>query len=98
MRGGLFEYTQMEQIAEEIQSLIDNNHSEALDSFGFRVGHFYSEDVINEFENALHVLRTAKIYAERIDLLVAGDEGEEHFIERLWAELGGETEEIEEEG
>jgi len=88
VEDALLDEDELEQIAGEIQELIDNNHSEKLDSFGFRVGHFYSEDVINEFENAVHVLRSAKIYAERIDLLVSGDEGEEHFIERLWAELG----------
>ena len=47
----------------------------------------YSDEIIKEFKNAYKALRKAEIYAQRIDWLLAGDDGEESFIERLKEEL-----------
>jgi hypothetical protein len=64
----------------------------------------YPDEVIAEFKNAYEALRKAEIYAQRIDWLLAGDDGEESFLERLKedmevlkAELEIKTFEIEEE-
>jgi hypothetical protein len=47
----------------------------------------YSDEVINEFVEAVVILRMAAIYAKRIDYLLSGDDGEETFLERLYDEL-----------
>ena len=47
----------------------------------------YSDEIIEEFKNAYKTLRKAEIYAQRIDWLLAGDDGEESFIQRLKGEL-----------
>jgi hypothetical protein len=64
----------------------------------------YPDEVIEEFKNAYSVLRKAEIYAQRIDWLLAGDDGEKSFLERLKedmevlkAELSIKTFEIEDE-
>jgi hypothetical protein len=43
----------------------------------------YPDEVIVEFKNAYEALRKAEIYAQRIDWLLAGDDGEESFLQRL---------------
>jgi hypothetical protein len=45
------------------------------------------KEVIEEFKNGLKILKTAAIYAQRIDWLLSGDDGEESFKERLKEEL-----------
>jgi hypothetical protein len=47
----------------------------------------YSDEVINEFAEAVAILRMAAIYTKRIDYLLSGDDGEETFLKRLYAEL-----------
>ena len=47
----------------------------------------YPDEVIAEFKNAYEALRKAEIYAQRIDWLLAGDDGEESFIERLKSDM-----------
>ena len=47
----------------------------------------YPADVIEEFKNAVKHLRVAEIYAQRVDWLLSGDDGEESFIERLKSDL-----------
>ena len=47
----------------------------------------YPEEVINEFKNAVKVLRTASVYAQRVDWLLSDDDGEESFLRRLKKEL-----------
>jgi hypothetical protein len=43
----------------------------------------YPDEVIKEFERGYYILRLAEIYAQRIDWLLSGDDGDESFIERL---------------
>ena len=45
------------------------------------------DDVMEEFKKGYEMLRKAEVYAQRIDWLLAGDDGEESFIERLKEEL-----------
>jgi hypothetical protein len=43
--------------------------------------------VITKFKEGLDILRKAEVYAQRIDWLVSGDDGEESFLERLKEDL-----------
>jgi hypothetical protein len=47
----------------------------------------YTEETIKEFRNAIDILRRAEIYAQRVDYLISGDDGEESFHSRLKEEL-----------
>ena len=48
---------------------------------------FEDPEIIEEFKKGLKILKTAAIYAQRIDWLLSGDDGEESFKERLKEEL-----------
>jgi hypothetical protein len=48
----------------------------------------YPDEVIEKFKEGLEILRKAEIYAQRIDWLISGDDGEESFLERLKEDLG----------
>lgn len=45
------------------------------------------KETIEEFKQGLSILRKAYIYAQRIDWLLSGDDGEESFHKRLKEEL-----------
>lgn len=47
----------------------------------------YSKETITEFKKAVHILKQAEIYAQRIDWLLSGDDGEENFHKRLKDDL-----------
>ena len=47
----------------------------------------YSEETIQIFKDAVKILRKAAIYANRIDWLLSGDDGEDNLKERLKKEL-----------
>jgi hypothetical protein len=47
----------------------------------------YSDNVIEEFKNAVKYLKIAEIYAQRVDWLLSADDSEESFIRRLKEEL-----------
>jgi len=89
MSGGHFQYKQWEigNIADEVEQLILDNDSEKLDEWGDRKGHHYTPETIKEFERGLNLLRQAYVYAQRIDWLVSGDDGEDSFHNRLKFEL-----------
>lgn len=48
----------------------------------------YPADVIEEFKNAVNALRIAEVYAQRVDWLLSGDDGEKSFMRRLKEDLG----------
>jgi len=54
----------------------------------------YPAEVIEEFKNAVRALRIAEVYAQRVDWLLSGDDGEESFLTRLKSDLGKLNEEI----
>lgn len=87
--GGHFNYEQyrIQRIADEIEQLILSNDRDALNEWGDPIGRAYSKETITEFEVGLDYLRKALIYAQRIDWLVSGDDGEENFHERLKNDL-----------
>ena len=49
--------------------------------------HKYPDEVIEEFKNAVKHLRVAEVYAQRVDWLLSGDDGEDSFIQRLKSDL-----------
>lgn len=77
MSGGRFDYLQYRftEIIDEIeQEVFDNPHE-------------FSEETIAEFKRGIELLREAQVYAQRIDWLLSGDDGEETFHERLAEDL-----------
>ena len=48
----------------------------------------YPDDIIAQFKYAIHYLKMAQIYTQRIDWLVSGDDGEDSFRVRLKEDLG----------
>jgi hypothetical protein len=99
MSGGHFEYQQyrINDIADSIQEEIDNNgrlltEQERQDYFLMGdekpTHHYeYPEEVIAELKKGVEYLRIAAIYAQRIDWLLSGDDGEGSFLERLKSEI-----------
>lgn len=47
----------------------------------------YPEEIIAEFKKGYEILRQAEIYAQRIDWLIACDDGNESFLKRLREDL-----------
>ena len=89
MSGGHFQYTQwkIHDIADEVEQLILTNDSEEKDEWGSRKGCHFTPETIEEFKKGLVLLRQAYVYAQRIDWLVSGDDGEDSFHSRLKFEL-----------
>jgi hypothetical protein len=81
MSGGHFDYNQyrIQNIADHIEQLVAANDTEQ----GFQ----FSPEVVAQFRNAVSMLRIAQIYAQRVDWLVCGDDGEQQFLERLDSDL-----------
>ena len=89
MSGGYFNYHQSQiwDIAQEIKELIDNNHDQTLDEYGYQIGKEYGPKTIEQFIKAYDLLVQAYIYTQRIDWLVSDDDGEDSFHERLKEDL-----------
>ena len=91
MSGGHFDYWQhhISHIADEIDTLIFHNGSTDVDEYGDRKYQEYPPDIIEAFKRGVNLLREAYVYAQRIDWLVSGDDGEDSFRKRLKADLDG---------
>lgn len=89
MSGGHFDYNQYKigYIADEVETLIENNDSDEKNEWGDIIGHHYKPETIDEFKKALKALRVAQVYAQRIDWLVSCDDGEDSFHRRLKKDL-----------
>jgi hypothetical protein len=89
MSGGHFNYDQYRigGIADEIENIIRNNDDTSKNEWGDVRGHGFSEETIEQFKKAVCVLRCAEVYAQRVDWLVSGDDGEEQFVKRLIEDL-----------
>lgn len=92
MSGGHFDYNQhrIRDIADEIEQLIHNNGKKKnykVSSWENEHYYEYPPEVIEKFKEGLDILRKAEVYAQRIDWLVSGDDGEESFLERLKEDL-----------
>lgn len=77
MSGGRFDYLQYRftEIIVEIEQEVFENQYE------------FSEETIAEFKRGIELLREAQVYAQRIDWLLSGDDGEETFHKRLSKDL-----------
>lgn len=91
MSGGHFDYLQYQirQIADEVEQLIIKNGAkrEHKESWEDEYHNKYSDEVIEKFKEGFDFLRKAEIYAQRIDWLVSGDDGEGSFLKRLENDL-----------
>ena len=90
MSGGTFDYLQyrLEEAVDRIQEEIDNNNTkyEWYDD-EYWDGYRWTDDTITEFKKGIELIQKAKIYMQRIDWLLAGDDGEETFHKRLKEDL-----------
>ena len=89
MSGGHFNYRQhtLLDMADDIGSQILTNDSTEKDEWGNNIGSHYTPETIAEFEVAVKALKLAYVYAQRIDWLLSGDDGEDSFHKRLQAQL-----------
>jgi len=101
MSGGSFDYSQyhITTIADSIQSELDKMGKEIPREDRWHDDDWYAKypndkfyptytmETIREFQNAVKQLRIAAVYAQRIDWLLSGDDGEENFHKRLNEEL-----------
>ena len=102
MSGGHFDYQQyrindiadgIEQEVIESGKTIPENRWDYWDRQHYKehpedaVNYDYPEPVLRRFEEAVYALKRAAIYAQRVDWLLSGDDGEESFERRLKEEL-----------
>lgn len=81
MSGGHFDYKQHHiiDIISSIEELIRKNKTP--DEYGYARN--YSDAVINEFKNAIIILKKAYNYIHAIDWLVSNDDGEEELLIKI---------------
>jgi hypothetical protein len=93
MSGGTFDYNQykIREIAEHIESVINKNGKKIPErdknSWDNECYYNYPKEIINKFKKAVKILKEAEVYTQRIDYLLAGDDGQESFLKRLEKEL-----------
>jgi len=89
MSGGHFNYKQhnLLDMVDDIRFAILMNESKEKNEWGHNIGNRYNPETIAEFEKAVKVLKLAYVYAQRIDWLLSGDDGEDSFHKRLQAQL-----------
>jgi hypothetical protein len=91
MSGGYFDYNQyrIRDITDSIQKLVHSNDDETEDKWGCPKGNHYSHRTIERFTQAVALLKLAEEFAQRVDWLVSGDDGEDSFHARLEEFLHG---------
>jgi len=77
----------MDQTIGDIEDIIFYNDDKTLNDWGDTKGRGYSDETIQEFKLAVWYLRRAVTYTQRIDWLLADDDGEETFHQRLKKDL-----------
>jgi len=101
MSGGAFGYAQfhIEEIKDSIQQVLDNQglekpKDELCEQSDYyekyteeKFNYTYQPKVQEKLREAIKALETANIYAQCVDWLLSGDDGEETFLERLENEL-----------
>jgi len=101
MSGGAFDYQQytITSIADSIQAELDRQGKEIPKEnlYGTKEYYekypeeklysFYPEEIQSKFKEGIKFLRLAAIYAQRIDWLLSGDDGNENFLKRLEQDL-----------
>ncbi len=102
MSGGKFSYKQwhIDNIADQIEQEVilsgkpipkqKWSYYERLEfeeTHKHPMNYAYPDSILRRMEEAVYALRAAAIYAQRVDYLLSGDDGEESFEERLSKEL-----------
>jgi hypothetical protein len=91
MSGGHFNYDQYKigYIADEVEQIVRKNNVKKEKKHDWEDDYHYkfSQEVIGHFKEAWYQIRKAEIYAQSIDWLVSGDDGENSFLKRLYADL-----------
>jgi hypothetical protein len=83
MSGGTFDYAQyrLGQLADDLEGYTESGKywEEGEDAI--------PEDIIDDIHTAIALLARAQIYVQRLDWLIAGDDGEDAYRRRLSEEL-----------
>jgi len=103
MSGGAFDYEnyKIAGIADDIEAIIEKNgRAYTREERKYNMGEAwykeypeeafhpeYPPEVIEKLKEAVTALRIAGVYAQRVDYLLSGDDGEENFLKRLEKEL-----------
>lgn len=93
MSGGYFDYRDgaIDDVARSIDRLVkiynDSTPVTENSSWTEKFVSSLTPETIQEFKNAVKLLRVASLYAHRIDYLMEGDDGEETFHKRLKKDL-----------
>ena len=103
MSGGYYDYQQynIDRIAEDVKDVIVKNNVEIPnrkhESWDYdkdgnlydwaKYYYCYEPKTIEKFKEAYRKLKEAYIYAQRIDWLLSGDDGEDSFHKRLKSDL-----------
>lgn len=102
MSGGKFSYKQwhIDNIADQIEQEVILSgkpipkqkwsyyeRQEFEETHEHPMNYAYPDSVLRRMEEAVYALRAAAIYAQRVDYLLSGDDGEESFEERLSKKL-----------
>ena len=67
---------------------LNDEEIDELSSDDYRLYEYnYPDEVIKEMKKGYTILKKASVYAQRIDWLVSGDDGEESFIAKLKEDL-----------
>lgn len=76
----------VEKTPEEIKN--DWHNDEWYEKYPEDKFHYkYPDEVIEKMKEAVKALKIAQVYAQRVDWLFSGDDGEESFLSRLEEEL-----------
>jgi hypothetical protein len=86
MSGGTFSHMQhnIRDIYETIELHIEKQGKET--EWGGK-NFIFEPEVLKHLQDAIECLKKAYVYAHRVDWFLAGDDGEESFIERLKSDL-----------
>lgn len=99
MSGGHFDYKQyqIKMLAEELEEMIESQGKEKEDLYSSKewyeefpedkFNRTYPDEINEKFKEGLDLLKKAYIYAQRIDWLLSGDDGEASFLRRLEEDL-----------
>lgn len=82
MSGGYFDYnySHIQEVIEQLEYLLTSDEAQPIREDLAKV-------TLDKMEEGLEILQKAKIYAQRIEWLISGDDSEESFHRRLEEDL-----------